>query len=226
MAGIPWSKKEDQIVAEMKKRKSSDKEIALALGRSAMAVGCRVSLLGLRSRPERIPADVASDPLTLRGYLWSNRILPKLHQTPSGCLEWREKQIANGYGRITITNGSQLSTHRVSLEVSIGRLLIQNERSLHKCDNPSCCNPEHLFVGSDQDNVLDKWQKGRANHAVGEAYSHTKLSASEVIQIRSEYASRTTSYGKLAKKYKVKPSAIVKIVKNVTWKHLNKEVGL
>src|SRR6266571_4555630 len=165
MSGTKWTKEEDDLLKQFKSHRLPDKEIASQLNRTSSAIGSRVTFLGLRNRPAAIPPHLLSEPLQLRIFLWENRIFPKLVKTDTGCMEWREKQVTYfGYGRITITTGKILTTHRVSLEVSLGRLLESGEQSLHKCDNPRCNNPEHLFLGSQKDNIDDKWNKGRANH--------------------------------------------------------------
>lgn len=82
----------------------------------------------------------------------------------TGCWEWTGATIKKGYGVIRVGKRHLLYVHRVMLELILGRPLEAKERSLHRCDNPPCGNPEHLFVGTTADNNRDADRKGRSNH--------------------------------------------------------------
>lgn len=69
-----------------------------------------------------------------------------------------------------------IRSHRFSLELSIGRELTSEEEACHECDNPICCNPKHLFVGSHDDNMKDMASK---HYSKGERHSRAKLSSIE-----------------------------------------------
>jgi hypothetical protein len=76
------------------------------------------------------------------------------------CWEWQAARNAKGYGRLTSGRGVHLKAHRVAF-VLFGGVIPDNLFVLHTCDNPSCCNPGHLFVGTPKDNMVDKIKKGR-----------------------------------------------------------------
>jgi len=79
---------------------------------------------------------------------------------PDRCWHWRSVTSSAGYGQFKI-NGARYGAHRVAFFISQGR----DPRDLqicHRCDNPLCCNPDHLFVGTHDDNMADKVAKGRA----------------------------------------------------------------
>src|ERR1035441_1884583 len=78
----------------------------------------------------------------------------------SGCWNWNGAKDSNGYGMISIAN-KRYRTHRVSALVWLGVPLEERCVILHNCDNPKCCNPEHLTAGTQKDNMVDCASKGR-----------------------------------------------------------------
>lgn len=86
-------------------------------------------------------------------------ILTKTIETEKGCLEWKGSKNQSGYGLIGI-QGSLWQTHRAVYHFLVGEIP-EGLFICHKCDNPSCINPEHLFVGTRQDNNRDAVNKGR-----------------------------------------------------------------
>lgn len=80
---------------------------------------------------------------------------------PDECWPWTGATV-QGYGRLNIDNRSVLAP-RVLIEVEFGVPVPPHLRVLHHCDNPPCCNPAHLFIGTQADNVADMWAKGRAS---------------------------------------------------------------
>lgn len=107
------------------------------------------------------------------------------------CWEWPGEKIKRGYGTISVWNGkkrvARSLAHRVSWEAFHGEPPPASGVVCHSCDNPPCCNPEHLFVGTQADNLKDMWSKGRghtANTGVGNMGS-AKLQKSQVLSIRN-----------------------------------------
>ena len=134
------------------------------------------------------------------------------------CWLWRGAKDKNGYGMIT-RNGSTVKAHRVSYEVHWGESL-ETYHCLHRCDNPSCVNPNHLFSGTNLDNVQDKVKKGRCytGDQKGEKNGNSKLTDAIVKSIRTEYNSNSgvITHTALAKKYGVSRPTISYIVNNKT----------
>src|SRR3546814_364412 len=95
------------------------------------------------------------------------------------CVEW-DKHLNRGYGRTT-HQGKNVYAHRLAYvqahRLSLGD--IDGQVFMHRCDNPRCFNPDHLLLGSREDNMLDMALKGRA--------PHTKLSKEQVAEMRSLY---------------------------------------
>lgn len=78
------------------------------------------------------------------------------------CWEWTARRMPRGYG-VTYMGGKTELAHRVAWTIANGEIH-DGLFVLHRCDNPPCCNPSHLFLGTDQDNVDDMMRKGRGNY--------------------------------------------------------------
>jgi hypothetical protein len=91
---------------------------------------------------------------------------------------------------------------------------------LHRCDNPPCCNPDHLFLGTPADNMRDMSEKGRAKGArKGEGHHNAKLTADQVRHIRTLITSGL-SVRKIASMLSVSHGAVGHIRKGTCWSHL------
>ncbi len=93
-------------------------------------------------------------------------IVERIELQPSGCWEWRKKDGSRhvGYSEVTV-NGKHVGLHRLMWQLVNGPIPADHRKSMcicHHCDNPPCCNPEHLFVGTDADNMADRRRKVRA----------------------------------------------------------------
>jgi len=111
-------------------------------------------------------------------------IWKKVNKT-STCWEWtgmiRNKK--SHYGAIKI-NCKTYAVHRIAWELSYGK--IPNGMDvLHHCDNPICCNPLHLFLGTDKDNVIDRVSKNRSGRMYGETNHAHKLTREQVKMIKA-----------------------------------------
>ena len=111
-----------------------------------------------------------------------DRLSKRLLVMPSGCWEWQGYRTPAGYGRIWQNVIKEtIPTHRAMWEIVFGPIP-DGKCVLHKCDNPPCCNPAHLWLGTHTDNAADKVAKGR--HAKGEKAGGAKLTLSDVESIR------------------------------------------
>lgn len=129
------------------------------------------------------------------------------------CWLWAGKKGPKGYG-VAVYRGHSMLAHRLSYELHYGPLFMDGMHVLHRCDNPLCVRPDHLFLGTAQDNMDDKVAKGRQTR--GETNGSTKLTADNVRDIRS---SREPS-SVLARQYGVGYGAIHSIRKRKTWMHI------
>lgn len=139
----------------------------------------------------------------------------------SGCWEWQGIK-HNGYGRTITgsrTDGTRhtVSAHRLAYETWNGSIPDGYE-VCHRCDNPSCINPDHLFIGTRQDNINDRERKGRNVVKVGEEQPRAKLTKKTVKEARWERAYKGTSFQKLADKYGVSKSTMQNAINGRTWK--------
>lgn len=163
---------------------------------------------------------------SLRGKSLTERFWAQVVKYPEGCWGWIGAVTGSGYGAIRGAQRKQLRSHRVSWEIHF-EPIPDGLCVCHTCDNPICTNPKHLFLGSMGDNTRDCVAKGRrpnagrhGHHRRGESHPEAVLTESDVRLIRMAYSFGNTSYGKLARYYKVTKENIAAIVKKRTWKHL------
>ena len=144
-----------------------------------------------------------------------HRILDNIEILPwTGCWIWMKGSDSRGYGHISV-DGKTLKSHRVSWEVKHGN--IQSGLVVcHKCDITSCVNPDHLFLGTQKDNMGDASKKGRMFKAKGELNPIAKLNSSDVIFIRKS----NLFIAKLAKMFGVSQGLISRVRNNGCWTHI------
>lgn len=139
----------------------------------------------------------------------------------SGCWVWiggksrTTRKAGNEYYGYMKFMGKLQSAHRASWKLHYGEIPI-GLNVCHKCDNTSCCNPEHLLLGTDQDNVQDKIKKGRANLPRGSRHHRSKLTEGNVREIR-ELLKSGIGQTEISKKYKVSVGCIEGVRKGNNW---------
>ena len=121
-----------------------------------------------------------------------------------------------GYG----ITGRRKRAHRVAWEKAFGEIP-DGLHVLHRCDNPPCVNPEHLFLGTHADNMRDMCDKGRRKGGAptGEKNQLSKLRAADVIEMRN-LSARGVRDATLARLYGVVQSTVYSILTNRTWRHV------
>lgn len=150
--------------------------------------------------------------------------------TESDCWEWQGRTDKDGYGR-THFGGKDRGVHRL-VAMFIFDFDIESELLVcHHCDNPPCLNPDHIFVGTNQDNMDDMVRKGRSK--ISEA-TKLKLSIARIKKARTTHASKLNwnkvrrirkmkgikSSRQLANEYSVTKRVILLVWRNETWKEV------
>lgn len=142
-------------------------------------------------------------------------------QKSDGCWLWMGSRSNQGYANFYVDGVRKLS-HRFAWELTNGPipsgLLV-----CHKCDNPPCVNPDHLFLGTSTDNMRDAAAKGRihgGNGVRGEAHRCAKLTEDDVRRIREVATDKTCSHTALAREYGISVPAVQQVVYRKTWRHV------
>jgi hypothetical protein len=149
---------------------------------------------------------------------FNNKIIP---EALSGCWIWAASTDKDGYGWFQL-NGKACQAHRISYTIHNGEIP-EGMCVLHRCDNPSCVNPKHLFLGTLKDNAQDRVQKGRSRDDTGELNPCAKLTENQVIEI----INTPKTYGsgrKLASKFNTSPQNISDIRNHKRWKYLTNDM--
>jgi len=139
--------------------------------------------------------------------------------TKTGCWEWTAAISTQGYGRLGV-DGKARAAHRVSWEIHHGEIPewegYHGACVCHKCDNRLCVNPEHLFLGSHQENISDRNQKGRDGQFEGDLNPRAKLTEVQAMVIKySNIPAR-----KLMNKYGISKAQVSAIRTGRSWSYL------
>jgi hypothetical protein len=149
---------------------------------------------------------------------------------PEACWLWTGAMYRDGYGSFGIQTSTRKSfprrAHRVSWELTSGETIPDGIHVCHRCDNPACVNPAHLFLGTRSDNMKDCIKKGRdrarthpETRPLGSKNHFATLTESDIPKIRAMLAGGT-SRKEIAKRFGVQDAAISKIALGKTWRHV------
>ncbi len=136
------------------------------------------------------------------------------------CWEWQAARTEAGYG-LFLVNRKLVYAHRFSYENFNGPIPV-GMHICHSCDNPPCCNPAHLFPGTDADNLADMHSKGRGyipSPLRGEQNFNARLTESDIREIRQLHARGQTGVS-LSLQFNVRTTTISAIVNHKSWKHI------
>lgn len=150
------------------------------------------------------------------------RLLPRLTPEPNtGCWLWTGNCNQKGYGQIGVGAAGMTTTHKTAYLHFKGPIP-PGMQILHSCDVPCCCNPDHLSIGTHQDNIDDKMRKGRHKAGVhhklrGEKNHLAKLTEQKVRHIKR----RELTPIEYARLYGVSNSAVRAVLSGKTWRHVH-----
>ena len=142
---------------------------------------------------------------------------------PSECWPWTAGTNA-GYGQFEIGNrrdGNRrtVASHRLAFYFANEDQWPENY-ACHTCNNPICCNPSHLYDGTQQQNMDDMVAAGRQNKAKGENHGRSILTEDQILEIRERYIPRLITQQMLADEYGVNQSLIHQIIHRHIWRHI------
>lgn len=151
---------------------------------------------------------------------------------PDECWPWTKAIMTGGYGAFGLgtEDGLTHKTHRLAWEFTNGPIP-EGLCACHRCDNPPCCNPAHLFLATNQENTADKMAKGReargeklsiatrAKALRGVAVNTAKLDEQKVIEIRRLHAAGMR-YHQIAKQFGLDRHTPIAIIKRTSWAHV------
>lgn len=146
---------------------------------------------------------------------WQQRLWARINvRSGGGCWEYSGFQSASGHCQFKMPTRSA-GAHRAAYESTHGPIE-DGWLVLHKCDNPPCCRPDHLYLGDAKQNAKDREDRGRGNRRIGENHGRAKLTLADVKEIRKvqDYESPAS----IAKRYPVGEKNIKRIIFGQTWK--------
>lgn len=140
------------------------------------------------------------------------------------CWEWTGGRNQKGYGRFKVKHGESMrAAHRYAYTLLVGPIP-KGKQVCHRCDNPPCVNPRHLWLGTNAENNRDSWAKGRQpSRAVprhsryGEKAPRAKLTNKQAREIRSRYKKDGITQAALGREYGISGSAICNLIHGKTY---------
>lgn len=150
---------------------------------------------------------------TWHGWTPLQRFMRHVQKTDS-CWLWTGAINRNGYGSFWL-NGRVETASRAAYQLLVGEIS-HGLFVLHRCDNPKCVRPDHLFLGDHATNMRDRNTKGRAYRGIGEGNPRARLTATDAVAIRSSRAASRT----LAGMFGVSMSTVQRIRSGKQWTHL------
>ena len=156
--------------------------------------------------------------MTLEDRFWSKVLKGKADD----CWNWEAGRTPRGYGSFAIgrrrIDRRMISAHRQAYQLAIGPIP-QGHYVCHSCDNPPCCNPGHLFVGTQHDNMRDMLTKGRGKKTTGagELVGTARLTWPQVVAIRQIYKGGEVTQSQLGERFRVADTTISRITSGKGW---------
>lgn len=198
-----WTPEEIAKLVEAHRSGMPRRAIALHLGRPKSTIDYRLATLGVREGPR---------PSSLAARFWKNVDVRGADE----CWPWTGYTDARGYGSISIWP-TRTGSHRVAYALTHGE--IPDEFIVrHDCDNPPCCNPSHLRLGTMVDNNRDKTERGR--DAKGEGHGMARYTTEQVREVKRLLATTGLTHAEIAASAGVKVDTVDKISSGRQWKEV------
>lgn len=174
---------------------------------------------GAKSNPRWGKSLLVDFPHEFWSRFWSrvNKAGPIMPHMSTRCWVWTGSTFASGYGRVN-TGGKMRYAHRISLDAefpSPDAFLY----ALHRCDNPACVRPHHLYWGTPKQNHDDMVARGRANKERGVDRYNAKLDEEKVKLIR-QLSGEGVSNRELSKRFHINSGTVSRIIRRLRWKHV------
>jgi hypothetical protein len=167
-----------------------------------------------REGARRKAARLAARPARVAARFWAKM---DTSGGPEACWPWTGSVNVKGYGRVR-RDGVLSTTHRTAWELSYGGPIPAGLSVCHTCDNPPCCNPAHLFLGTNAENTADMVAKGR--QVKGEEVNRARLTEWQVRQARARYALGGVSVRALAAELGINRETLRSLLRGLTWRHV------
>ena len=132
----------------------------------------------------------------------------------NSCWEWKAGLVGMGYGKWRF-KGKDIRAHRHAYQLAKGDIP-EGMFVCHKCDNPRCCNPSHLFLGTPKENTADMLAKNRVGRMFGTCNPQAKLTDADVLQIRNRVANGEKQ-SELASEFGISRSTMCHIIQGKLW---------
>ncbi len=145
------------------------------------------------------------------------RFWNKVEKQGDGCWNWIAAKTPAGYGMFQVGVGVTRRAHRVAWMLTHGDIP-KGIFCLHHCDNRLCVNPEHLYLGTHQDNMNDMAARERAPR--GEKHHKSKMTAEKVIELRQQYANGEGTMEQLGLIYGINKASARQIIREIWWRHV------
>lgn len=179
------------------------------MSRPVCACGCgeRASRMGVSFIAGHRP------PRPIAARLWARVAIDDADK----CWEWQGYRAARGHGQIGAgrKGAGQRPVHQVAWEFFNGRAVADGMQVNHHCDNPPCCNPRHLYEGTQRENVDDMQSRGRM--AVGQMLPHAKLTRADVQEIRRIWETRSMKQREIAAQFGISQPHVSGVVNGKEW---------
>jgi len=195
--------------------------------KSLKEIHSEYSYLGAKARWNSITQEESQRLSELGKLVWGARKRPACDRfwekvavgNTDSCWPWKASVCPKGYGKFVGDNGEHTKAHRFAFTIAHGPIP-EGQCVCHRCDNPPCCNPTHLFAGTTGDNTRDSVRKGRfVSTKRGETHFRARWTENDVLKMRSLRTSGMSISG-IAKIMNCSNSRVCEIVHRKTWKHI------